>query len=201
MSRSPILCFLIILAGIAILTALGPAEKTLGVNVRVVYLHGAWVWVGLAAFSLAGLVGAAGLATRRRNLHSWSRALGRTGLVFWITYLPISIWAMQTSWNGLYLAEPRWRLAVVFALGGLLLQLGLTLVGDPLWASAGNLVYFITLIVAFRNTENVMHPPSPILNSDAYRIQIYFALLLLMTFLAAWQVARWWYGNESAILI
>ncbi len=186
-----ILWFLLTLGGIAILTAVGPEEKTLGSNVRVVYLHGAWVWASLAGFLAAGLVGLAALITGKGGWHRWSLALGRTGLLFWITYLPISIWAMQTNWNGLFLAEPRFRLAVIFSVTGLLLQTGVTLLEKPDWASAGNLLFVIALLTALRTTQNVMHPPAPILNSDALLIQGFFAALLILTLLAAWQVARW----------
>jgi hypothetical protein len=190
--KSPLIWFFVILILIAVMTALGPAEKTLGVNVRVVYLHGAWVWTALAAFVCAGIVGLAGLVTRHQSLNVWSRALGRTGLVFWITYLPISLWAMQTNWNGLFLAEPRWRLAVIFAFGGLVLQIGLVLVDKAVWDSALNLIFGVILILALQNTQQVMHPPAPMLNSSAWEIQIYFGALVILTFLGAWQVARWW---------
>jgi hypothetical protein len=196
MSKSPILWFGVSLVGIALLTVFGPAEKTLGVNARVVYLHGVWVWAALAGFILSGLAGLAGLLTRRNHLHLWSRALGRTGLFFWITYIPISMWAMETNWNGLFLAEPRFRLAVIFAIGGLLLQLGLVLMESPIWASMGNLLYLLALLFALSTTQNVMHPPAPILNSDAWRIQVFFGILFLLTLFAAWHVARWWYQRE-----
>jgi hypothetical protein len=190
---SSVLWFALTLAAIAGLTAIGPAEKSLGDNVRVVYLHGVWVWASLAGFLAAGAAGLAGLLTRRQKLHRWSLALGRTGLLFWITYLPISIWAMQTNWNGLFLAEPRFRLAVIFSVTGLLLQVGVTLLEDPAWASSGNLLFVAALFFALRTTENVMHPPAPILNSDAPLIQGFFAAMLVLTLLAAWQVARWIY--------
>jgi hypothetical protein len=193
---TPLLGFLLTLIAIACITFLGPVEKSLGANVRVVYLHGAWVWTGLIAFLAAAAAGMVGLIFRRERLHLCSRALGRTGLIFWFTYLPISMWAMQTNWNGLFLAEPRWRVALVFAIGGLLMQVGLTLVEKPAWASAANLVYCLALFVALRNTENVMHPPSPILSSDAWRIQLYFAGLLLLTLLAATQLALWLYRMD-----
>jgi hypothetical protein len=108
------------------------------------------------------------------------------------------MWAMQANWNGLFLAEPRWRLAVVFALGGLLMQIGLALVEDPVWASAANLFYAMALILALQNTQDVMHPPAPILNSNALHIQLYFTGLLLLTLLAVWQIARWWYHRDLA---
>jgi len=178
-STKSIIIFLITLLGIGIFTAFGPAERTLGANARVVYLHGAWVWAAMAAIFAAALTGLVGLASRDRRLHQW-------------TYLPISMWAMQTNWNGLFLAEPRWRVAIVFALGGLLLQIGVTLVSDPALASGANILYLITLLAALFRTENVMHPPAPILNSSAWRIQLFFSWLLLLTIFAALQVARWW---------
>jgi hypothetical protein len=196
MSKSPILWFGVSLACIALLTAFGPAEKTLGINARVVYLHGVWVWAALAGFIMSGVAGLAGLLTHRNRLNLWSRALGRTGLFFWITYIPISMWAMETNWNGLFLAEPRFRLAVIFAIGGLLLQLGLVLMESPIWASMGNLLYLLALLFALTTTQNVMHPPAPILNSDAWRIQVFFGILFLLTLFAAWHVARWWYQRE-----
>jgi hypothetical protein len=198
MKISAYLWFLLTLAAIAALTAFGPAEKTLGTNVRVVYLHGVWVWAALVGFLAAALAGLAGLISQRESLHRWSLAFGRTGLFFWITYLPISMWAMQTNWNGLFLAEPRFRLAMVFAVAGLLLQVGLALVEQPAWASLANLIYFIVLTLALRTTANVMHPPAPILNSNAWKIQLFFAGLLLLTLLAAWQIARWWHQLEGA---
>jgi hypothetical protein len=195
--RSPLLVFLLTMLALGILTAVGPQEQTLGVYARIVYLHGVWVWASLAAFVAAGAVGLLGLLARRDTLNRWSRALGRTGLFFWITYLPISMWAMQTSWNGLFLAEPRFRMALIFAITGLLLQMGLTLLENPAWASAVNLVYVIVLFLVLGNTQNVMHPPSPIINSDAPRIQAFFALMFALMLLAAWQVARWWHNLET----
>ncbi len=193
---SPLLWLLISLALVGLVTQFGPPEKSLGSNVRVVYLHGAWVWTSLAAFVAAALIGLVGLATRRENFQLWSRALGRTGLVFWITYLPISVWAMQTNWNGLFLAEPRWRLALVFAIGGLVLQIGVSLLEDPAWASGLNVIYLLVLLLALRSTDQVMHPASPILTSDAWRIQLFFAALVGTVLFTAWQVARWWHRVE-----
>lgn len=199
MKKSPLFWFGMTLAVVAGFTLLGPAERSLGTNVRVVYLHGAWVWTALASFLAAALLGLVGLILQRVNLQHWSRALGRSGLIFWITYLPLSMWAMQTNWNGLYLDEPRWRFALVFAIGGLVLQIGVALVEEPAWAAAANVAYFMALVLALVNTENVMHPPSPILDSDAARIQLFFAGLLLLTLLAAGLLARWLYRFETQI--
>ena len=188
--KSPIILFFFSLVAVAAVALVSPSEATLGPNVRVVYLHGAWVWASLVAFIVAGVVGAVALLTRRQNIHRWSRALGRTGLFFWITYLPLSLWAMQTNWNGLFLAEPRWRFAMIFAITGILLQLGLSFL-PTVWTSVGNIAYLVALFVSMMSTENVMHPPGPMLESDFGRIQIFFYSLTLLLFFTAWQFARW----------
>ena len=203
MRKSPLLWFIVLLVIIAIYTSFGPAEATLGTNVRVVYLHGVWVWAALAAFITAGAVGLVAFILHFKGgetpslLHSWSRAFGRTGLFFWITYLPISMRAMQANWNGLFLAEPRWRLALVFAITGLLLQAGLSFL-PKIWSSGANLLYVVLIFVSMANTEKVMHPPGPMVESEFGRIQLFFGGLTLLTILAAWQVARWFNTLERS---
>jgi hypothetical protein len=43
----------------------------------------------------------------------------------------------------------------------------------------------------------VMHPSAPIFESNAWRIQVFFAALVGLTFVAAWQITRWWHRFES----
>ena len=114
-TRSNLTFSIILLAVIAAVTTLGPSEQSLGVNVRLVYLHGAWVWTSLIAFALAAISGIVGLVSKRRELNLWSLTAGRVGLLFWLSYIPLSLWTMQANWNGLYLAEPRFKVAIDFA--------------------------------------------------------------------------------------
>ena len=167
--KSPLIYFFITVVAITLLTFFGPEEKSLGSNVRIVYLHGAWVLAAEVAFIAAALAGLLGLVLRKDIFHAWSAALGRTGIVFWLTYLPLSLFAMQTNWNGLFLAEPRFRLAIIFAVTGVLLQLGLWLFSISWLTSFANILYIITLRVVFATAQNIMHPPpSPIFNSGNY---------------------------------
>ena len=190
-SKSSLFYFLITVIGIALLTLFGPEEKSLGSNVRIVYLHGAWVLTAEVAFIAAALAGFLGLILRRDIFHSWSAALGRTGLVFWLTYLPLSLIAMQTNWNGLFLAEPRFRLAIIFAVTGVLLQLGLWLFNISWLTSTANILYIITLRVVFATAKNVMHPPpSPIFSSGLWNIIIFFILLNLLAWVAGFFLSR-----------
>jgi len=194
-SLQPILVLILI----ALFTLLGPEEKTLGANVRIVYLHDAWVLTAIVALATAGLAGLVGLTTRSERWHRWSQALGRTGMLFWITYLPLSLWAMETNWNGLFLSEPRWRIAAIFAVTGLLLQAGLALIGMPALTSGANLAFVIALAIALLNVDTVLHPPpSPIFSSGNWRIEVYFIGLNLLTLVAAWLITRLWYRGVKA---
>ncbi len=189
--KSPLVLFFIVLLVIAILALFGPEEKTLGANVRIVYLHGAWVLTAELAFLAAGLAGLIALLIRRETLHTWSAALGRTGILFWVTYLPLSLWAMESNWNGLFLSEPRFRLAVIFAVTGVLLQAGLWLIGIPWITSVANLLFIIVLRVVFATASNIMHPPpSPIFNSGNAVIIGFFLALNLLTLAAAYFLTR-----------
>jgi hypothetical protein len=189
--KSPLSLFLVSVILIALLALFGPEEQTLGANVRVVYLHGAWVLAAEVAFLAAGIAGLLALVTKRELLHNWSAALGRTGIFFWVTYLPLSLWAMQTNWNGLFLAEPRFRLALIFAVTGVLLQLGLWLVNMDWVTSLANVLYIVTLRLVFAGADNVMHPPpSPIFNSGNLAIIGFFLALIFLSMLAAFFLTR-----------
>lgn len=190
-SRSPLTLFFITIIVIALLALFGPEEKSLGSNVRIVYLHGAWVMTAELAFIAAGLAGLVALITRRNIFHKWSAALGWTGILFWVTYLPLSLWAMQANWNGLFLAEPRFRLAAIFAVTGVLLQVGLWLINTDWITSTANIIFIVVLRIIFSTAENIMHPPpSPIFNSGNYVIIGFFISLILLTLIAAYFLTR-----------
>jgi hypothetical protein len=191
-TKSPLIYFFITVIVIALLTLFGPEEKSLGSNVRIVYLHGAWVLAAEVAFIIAALAGLLGLVLRKDIFHAWSAALGRTGIIFWLTYLPLSLIAMQTNWNGLFLAEPRFRIAMIFAVTGVLLQVGLWLFNISWLTSFANILYIITLRVVFATAQNIMHPPpSPIFNSGNYVIIGFFIGLNIFTWIAAYFLTRW----------
>jgi hypothetical protein len=197
--KSPLIYFFITVFAIVLLTLLGPEEKSLGSNVRIVYLHGAWVLAAEVAFIAAALAGLLGLLLRKDIFHAWSAALGRTGIVFWLTYLPLSLFAMQANWNGLFLAEPRFRLAIIFAVTGVLLQLGLWLFNISWLTSFGNILYIITLRVIFATAQNVMHPPpSPIFNSGLWNIILFFVSLNILAWIAGYFLTRFFLGLQPA---
>ena len=183
---------------ISLLALFGPEEESLGANVRIVYLHGAWVLTAELVLLLAGLAGLIGLVAPRKDFHNWSAALGRTGIFFWVTYLPLSLWAMQSNWNGMFLAEPRFRLAMIFAVTGVLLQAGLWLMNTDWMTSLANMIFIVVLRVVFATASNVMHPPlSPIFNSGNYVIIGFFLAMIALSLVASYFLTRVFYQNSK----
>ena len=98
---------------------------------------------------------------------------------------------MEANWNGLFLAEPRFRLAVTFAVVGLLLQIGLWIINLGWLTSAANIIYIVILRIVLSTAQYVMHPPpSPIFNSGNGQIIGFFIAMNLLSWLAAYFLSR-----------
>jgi hypothetical protein len=174
-----------------LVTLISPMEQTLGWRARAVYFHGAWVWTGKIAFALASLAGLIALLwSRKRSLAaSWSLTLGRTGLFFWLTYLPMSIWVQQINWGGVYWDEPRWRVPMAFGVAAILLQVALALFDLPVLTAGANLLFGVALWWSLATIQNVLHPDSPIFGSGALNIEVFFILLNALSLIFLAQVA------------
>ncbi len=194
--------FLFNAALIALFALLAPLERSLGSTIRLVYFHGAWVWAGKLAFGAAAAAGLCGLLLRHwptrpslpgwiSRLPAWTLALGRTGLFFWVTYLPMSLLVMQVSWGGLFLQEPRFQVPLTFGVVGLLMHAGFYFLDQPDLVCAGSLVYGVALWIALGEVTNVLHPDSPIYTSGSLPIELFFSLLLALTVLLGFQIAGW----------
>ncbi len=197
----PLAGLLLNAALIALAMTFVPLENSLGAALRLVYLHGAWVDTGKLAFGLAALAGLAGLLLPRARRSKWqslSLALGRSGLFFWLTYLPMSLLVMQVTWGGFFFDEPRWRVPFMFGVVGLLLQVGLYLLSSPGLACLANLVYGAALWLVLGALPNVLHPDSPIFDSGSLRIEFIFVVMLALTLILGAQITLWlWKRTRS----
>ena len=212
--RRPTTTILALLLLIAIVTLLGPREQTLGAVARIVYLHGALVWVALLTFAAAGLLGLASLLTAPltaarhphnpagppapgrlaaalRRLPAWSRAAGRVALLFWIAYLPLSMWAARAAWGRLYLDDPSFQNAFRILAVALIAQALIWLRSRSAWlAGLLNAGVFAFLVLQLVATQKFMHPRSPIGDSNSLLIQLYFYLLTALCALLSLLLTR-----------
>lgn len=189
--KKRLIFILLTLAAIAVLTVFGPIERTLGANLKLVLLHGAWVWTGKLAFGAAALAGLAAILWRRGWLERLTWALGWVGLAFWLTYLPLSLLVMKLNWGGIAWDEPRWRIPFAFGVAGLLLQIAFALFNVLRLTALGNVLFGIALWAALGGAENFLHPDSPVFGGGSVGIQVFFGLLLLFCLLLAGQLTSW----------
>lgn len=189
-----------LLALIVLVTLLGPAEKTLGTTARIIYIHGALVWVAIMVFCATALLGAAGLLARRQCLHEWSRVGGQVALIFWAGYLPLSMWAAQASWGHIFLDDPSFQRAFRILAVSLIVQVIVWIFPRPIWtASALNIIPFAIMVLQLNSARQLMHPDSPIRNAESPLIQVYFYFLSALCALLAVGVGRWMLKRKRAL--
>ena len=183
---------------------LAPAESRLGNLVKLVYVHGALVWAGLATFSLAGVLGLVALgirylgrsAERARIWYGGTAAAGKAALAIWIIYVISAIlvtgltWGQWIAWN-----EPRVQATALILGAALVLALVARLVDHPDFAALVNVAMAILPWILVNQADAIRHPVDPIGGSNSSSIQGYFLLiqltvLALALFLVVWLWAR-----------
>ena len=193
-----------IAAGLILLLALwlvlAPAESRLGNVVKLIYLHGALVWVGLLTFSAAGVLGLIALLVRRPFWYDGTRAAGQAALVIWIVYAVSAMvvtgltWGQIIAWN-----EPRVRATALILVAALILAAVSRLVNHPDFRAAVNLVMGIVPWIIVRRADAIRHPIDPIGSSESSAIQVFYLLIVLtVAGLAATLVAWLWARPNSA---
>lgn len=170
---------------------LSPAERTLGINIRLVYFHGAWVWAGLILFLLAALAGLVGLLLRRAAVQRASLAIGRTALAYWLTYLPMSLLVMQLTWGGFFFDEPRWRIPLMIAIAETVLQLALSVLGSLPLAAGANFIFGVGIWAVLLPAGSVLHPDSPVFGSGSLSIEVRFVLMVVLALAAGLLFSGW----------
>lgn len=175
------------LASVGVALALIPPEDTIGGRIRLVYAHGAGIWIGMFLYSVAAALALASLA--RRHWLPWAFSTDLVGTGFMVVSDLLALLSMQLVWGGLFLAEPR----MITALKILAMSVAVHAV---CWAAEslplrvlvmGGRTALAWWLVA--TTQLVMHPDRPVLKAD-FSMQIPFFLLLITYLLVAFSAAR-----------
>jgi hypothetical protein len=185
---------------------LAPAETRLGNLVKLVYVHGALVWVGLVTFSVAGGLGVVALAlryllSRVERAHVWyhgTDAAGKAALIIWTAYALSAMivtgltWGQVIAWN-----EPRVRVTGLILVAAVVLTIVTRLVAHNDFTTVVNIVMGIVPWIVVRQAEAIRHPVDPIGGSQSAAIQVYYLLIVLTVGgLAATLVAWLWARAE-----
>lgn len=187
---------------LAVWVVLAPAESRLGNVIKVVYVHGALVWVGLFTFSAAGLLGLVALVVRHligpaERATVWVRgteAASLASLIMWGIYVVSSMavtgltWGQLVAWN-----EPRVRVTGLILVAAVVLFVVARLVDHADFTALVNLLLGIVPWVMVQQADAIRHPVDPIGGSGSAAIQGYYLLIqLTVAGLAATLIAWLW---------
>ncbi|MCL7452824.1 MAG: hypothetical protein M8467_07220 [Anaerolineae bacterium] len=191
---------------LAVWLLLAPAESRLGSLVKLVYVHGALVWTGLLAFSLAGLFGLVALVVRHllrweARAGKWYRgtqAAGLAALLIWVVYAISAVlvtgltWGQWIAWN-----EPRVRVTAMILFAALALTIVARLVDHRDFTAGANLLLGVAPWIAVTAAEAIRHPVNPIGGSGSSAIQLYYLLIQLTVLGLGLSLVAWlWTGAE-----
>jgi hypothetical protein len=194
------------LAGLLLLwLVLAPAESRLGNLVKLIYVHGALVWVGLAMFSITGVLGVVALVMQhllrsRNRAWIWYRgtaAGGKAALLVWIAYALSAMivtglaWGQVIAWN-----EPRVRVTGLILVAAVVVTIAAWLVDQDGFTAAVNVVMGIVPWIVVRQAEAIRHPVDPIGGSESAAIQVFYVLIVLTVGGLATTLLAWlWAGS------
>lgn len=161
---------------------LAPAERSLGSFVKLIYVHAAINWVGLALFSMAGVLGLIYLTAKNPRVFSWLQASQATAILVWAFHSLLGVISMRIIWNEFVWREPRMLFAfmvlIVAAVGYLISHA----VKDEMVISVLNVVIAVVVWGLLSTTGNILHPKAAIVGSGNLAIKLYAFLITLSLF-------------------
>ncbi|MCL5046486.1 MAG: hypothetical protein M1598_06835 [Actinobacteria bacterium] len=172
-----------------VLAWLSPSEKTLGDQIKLVFLHGALTWVGMLLYTIAGLTGLIYLGTRAESWYQWARAFYRTALLTWGAVIGMGYISMTVIWGG-FQGEPRFIMMIGFWVLAWAIYYLAGVLETPRAAAALYAAAAIVLWTARISTGRLFHPQNPIGESNLTAIKVVFAAILMVMLLAGLDVVR-----------
>jgi len=202
---------LVLFALLLVWVVLAPSETRLGNLVKLVFVHGALVWSGLLAFTIAGALGVVSLVVRhivgslapaaRERAPIWYRgteSAGLAALIVWVAYVISSMavtgltWGQVIAWN-----EPRVQATGLILLAALVLFVVARLVANSDFTAIVSVLMGIVPWVVVKQAGVIRHPVDPIGGSESAAMQQYYGLILLTVVGLTLILIAWlWTGAE-----
>lgn len=181
-----------LVAILALLLWLSPAEQTLGQVVKLVYLHGALVRTAMVLFLISLPINLVALITGRSGWLAWGKALSWTAVLTWLAHTLFSMVTTYAAW-GVFIAwfEPRTRFTFTLAIVGTVIVVVAYLVDHARFSAlAFVLVAGLALGLAPR-LGVVQHPLNAIGSSPSNAIRGFYAAILVVTLATGVLVTDW----------
>ncbi len=177
------------LTGIALLASvvvwLAPAERTLGLGIKIVYIHVPLIWTGMLGLAATGVLGLVLALTAGVGIQRWMQTAGWVTLGVLLAALATGMLAAQINWGGVFWDEP----LMIMLVRTILVFAAAHLFGGWLpWKRAGGLLAAgaaLFILAGIRFTPQVLHPGNAISSSSSAEIRLTFVGLFALCLLAA----------------
>lgn len=170
-ARWLIVCSLILL--VAVLMFLSPTEKTLGANVKLVYLHFSLIFATLFLFGVSLVLFFSGLISKKENHLIRGNRIFTITTITWSVNLLFSMLIMKLIWGSIAWQEPKFTNMVTMFF---VLMIGFTIavfLNDIKSKSAVYSLASFIVVASMFFTTNVVHPKQPILGSASLAIKLF----------------------------
>ncbi len=167
-------------AAITLLLWLSPEDRTLGVQTKLVYFHGALILASLLLYAAAAVAALVYLVGRENRAFGAATGAWLAAVAANAVSLPTGLHAAQVIWGGFLWNEPRVMANAVTLLLSLVV-LGVSLVSTNRRGVA--LLYAVAagvFLAMIRQAGRIMHPVNPIGRSDSWPIKLSFLALLVL---------------------
>jgi hypothetical protein len=171
------------LAASVLAAAFAPREVELGAWVRLVIWHGMLKWACILVIFAMGAVASRYLASKRRALYDWMRALQITTLMVWVFAVMVGAASAKLIWGDWNLTERRMTMSLVYimiAAAGLIV--GLVLDKPRLTAALAVLTSLsmaaLLAWIELAPVKDDIHPANAVMSSDDVMFKV-FAMAML----------------------
>lgn len=171
----------------ALLLILSPVEKNLGNGIRIVYLHVALTWVGMAGLLVTGAVGLALIIWPRATLQQWLRVLSYVAFGFYVAGAAASLLAEEINWGAIFWNEPRTASVLQVVAVGVIVHVASSWLPHARAQGLLHLVLAAFMVWATARAELVLHPDNPVSTSSSGGIRLsFYGLTWLFGIAAVW---------------
>jgi hypothetical protein len=192
----PVTIGLLLLA--VVLALIAPEEKILGSAIKIIYVHAAVTWVGLASFILSGIFALlyfftnsnkdnAGETAKSRMLYR-SSGIQLNAIIFWTASVTIGSIAAYITWGGNWWIEPRLKMAVYILAIAIVVYQVRELVKSEVAKAAVNLALPASVFTLLAVTGKLVHPNNAFAKSGDVTIKIFAGLITIVFICVAFNI-------------
>lgn len=182
---------ILLLAVMAIIVVMSPEERTLGARIKIVYVHVAFVWSGLAGILISGLLSFTVFSQLfARRLEKVLPILNLVAVIcFGIGFL-MSIAAAKINWGAVAWTEPRMISSSRIIAMAVIVQVLVFIVANIRFRAGFYIVLLIFTVWTSATIKNAIHPDNPIFSSASNSFAIVILSLTgIVVLLGLWLIS------------